>query len=65
DTVDGRTPIIAEVRHVPEVIGLVLVWMLATPKRLAAPDVPSQRKGSRLPQLSVIEGASDPRRRSS
>ena len=36
DIAQGRVPALTESRHIPEVVGLVLVWVLATPKRFAA-----------------------------
>ncbi len=50
DGFEGHTPVIAEIRHLPEVLGLILVWLLATPKRL--PQHP-QRKG--FPVLTVVD----------
>ncbi|MEO6125525.1 MAG: zf-HC2 domain-containing protein [Ilumatobacteraceae bacterium] len=52
DIFDGRTPVIAEVRHVPEVIGLVLVWLLAKPKRL-----PRDVGHGGLPRLTAVRDA--------
>ena len=63
DVADGRTPAVAEVRHLPEVIGLVLVWLLAAPKRL--PGRPASGSGSRLPALSVVDDRSGRDRKSS
>lgn len=50
DISDGRTPVIAEVRHLPEVIGLILVWILATPKRL-----PRNAGHGGLPRLTAVD----------
>jgi len=50
DVVNGRVPIVAEVRHLPEVVGLVLLWVLAVPKRL--PDSPVTRG---LPRLRSVD----------
>ena len=43
DLVEGRVPLVSEAQHVPEVLGVVLVWLLAVPaprrsaRRQAAP----------------------------
>jgi hypothetical protein len=50
DVANGRTPAIAELHHLPEVVGLVLVWVLAMPKRL--PAAPSRRG---LPRLTAVD----------
>ena len=31
DLIDGRIPLVDEARHVPEVLSVVLVWLLAVP----------------------------------
>jgi predicted anti-sigma-YlaC factor YlaD len=53
DISDGRTPMVAELHHLPELVGLLLVWLLARPARLPAP---TQRRG--LPRLRAV--ADDP-----
>ena len=50
DVVEGHTPAIAEIDHIPEVIGLVLLWALAIPKRLPAP---TSSRG--LPRLRAVD----------
>ena len=50
DALDGHVPAIAELHHLPEAVGLVLVWMLATPRRL--PDTTRRRP---LPKLVRAE----------
>lgn len=49
DVAAGRVPAVTEVDHIPEVIGLVLVWLMAMPKRL--PNTPSM---ARQPMLRVV-----------
>lgn len=36
DIAQGRVPALTEFRHIPEVVGLVLVWVLATPTRFTS-----------------------------
>ena len=60
DISDGHTPVIAEARHIPEVIGLILVWVLATPKRL-----PREEGRGGLPRLSAVRDRAEDRRASS
>ena len=31
DLVDGRVPLVGEAQHLPEVVSVVLVWLLAVP----------------------------------
>jgi len=38
DIAEGRTPMIAELHHLPELVGLLLVWLLARPAALPALD---------------------------
>ncbi|MEI7618626.1 MAG: zf-HC2 domain-containing protein [Actinomycetota bacterium] len=49
DIAEGRVPALTEFRHIPEVIGLVLVWVFATPKRL-----PTISKRTGLPRLHSV-----------
>jgi hypothetical protein len=46
-------PALTEFRHIPEVIGLVLVWVLATPKRFAT--MPKKAGSQRLHVLAQPE----------
>jgi len=50
DVANRRTPAIAEIHHVPEIVGLVVVWVLAMPKRL-----PAAPTGGRLPRLTAVD----------
>lgn len=50
DIAEGHVPALAEVHHIPEVAGLVLVWVLAMPKRLPSPPT---RQG--LPRLHSVD----------
>lgn len=61
DIAEGRTPAVTEFHHIPEVVGLVLVWVLAMPKRLPRP-APSRALG-RLRDVTR-EGVHDDRRSS-
>ena len=61
DISDGRTPMVAELHHLPELVGLLLVWLLARPASLPAP---AQRRG--LPRLRAVDdGATDSEHRRS
>jgi predicted anti-sigma-YlaC factor YlaD len=42
DLVDGRVPLVGEAQHLPEVVSVVLVWLLAvpSPRRVAATSAP-------------------------
>lgn len=51
DVVRGQSPLIAEVAHLPELVGLVLVWLLAVP----APSTPAPRRGRPRPPLRVVD----------
>ena len=61
DIGEGRTPAIAEIHHLPEAIGLLLVWLMALPKRL-----PTAAPSKGLPRLRAVtnEGVRDDRRSS-
>lgn len=41
DIAEGRVPAVTEMHHIPEIVGLVLVWLLAMPKHL--PSLTSRR----------------------
>lgn len=60
DISDGRTPMIAELHHLPEIVGVLLVWLLARPARVPAR---AQRRG--LPRLRSVDGTVTDQRRSS
>jgi predicted anti-sigma-YlaC factor YlaD len=49
DVWSGHAPAITEFQHIPEVIGLLLVWLLAMPKRL-----PSTPTSGRVPRLTAV-----------
>lgn len=57
DLVDGQVPLLGEAQHVPEVLSVLLVWLLA---------VPSPRRSSRRARppasapLRIVTDASDP-----
>ena len=61
DIAGGHTPAVAEVHHIPEIVGVVLVWVLAAPKRL-----PGDQPRRRLPTLVRVDdaNATDTRRTS-
>ena len=53
DIVQGRVPLSGEAVHLPELISVVLVWVLATPagrRRVGVRPVPGQR-----PELRVVD----------
>jgi len=60
DISDGRTPMVAELHHLPELVGLLLVWLLARPARLPAPV---QRRS--LPRLRAVADESNAEQRRS
>ncbi|MCU1365461.1 MAG: hypothetical protein JWN39_1100 [Ilumatobacteraceae bacterium] len=57
DIAEGRVPAVAEMHHVPEVVGLVLVWVLAMPKRL--PTMTAGGRHRKLPSLRAVSDAHD------
>ena len=61
DIAGGHTPAVAEVHHIPEIVGVVLVWVLAAPRRL-----PGDQPRRRLPTLVRVDdaNATDTRRTS-
>ena len=46
DLVDGRIPLVGEAQHLPEVLSVVLVWLLAipSPRRARPAAAPSRRR---------------------
>jgi predicted anti-sigma-YlaC factor YlaD len=60
DVISENTAVIAEVGHIPELVGLVLLWALAMPPRL--PGVPTQ---TGWPRLTVVDGDEGAARESS
>jgi hypothetical protein len=55
DIVEGRVPLAGETLHLPEVISVVLVWLLAVPagrRRLR-----SERSPRPAPELRVVDGS--------
>jgi predicted anti-sigma-YlaC factor YlaD len=57
DIGQARTPAVAEFHHIPEVVGLVLVWLLARPARMT----PAGRRRP-LPRLRAVSDESGERR---
>ena len=54
DLVDGRVPLVGEAQHLPEVLSVVLIWLLAVPSpRRAATAAPSR------PSLRAVRDDSD------
>ena len=49
DLVNGRIPLVSEAQHLPEVLSVVLVWMLAVP----VPRRPAQRRAAPPPAASL------------
>ena len=49
DMANGRVPLVGEAQHLPELLSVVLVWLLAVPapRRTAPVDRPSARRRSR------------------
>ena len=63
DLVNGDVPLLGETQHLPEVLSVVLVWLLAVPSRAARPpgERPAPRRrfiGVVLPRRSVSVPAS-------
>ena len=50
DLVDGRVPLTGEAQHLPEVLSVVLVWLLAVPAPRRADHSPRRRR----PSLRVV-----------
>jgi predicted anti-sigma-YlaC factor YlaD len=60
DIADGRVPLVGEAVHVPEVLSVVLIWLLAVPTH--PPATGGQRK--RPPQpLRLVDDAADDEQR--
>ena len=54
DLVEGRVPLVGEAQHLPEVLSVVLIWLLAVPSpRRAATAAPSR------PSLRAVRDDSD------
>lgn len=51
DLVNGQIPLLGEASHIPEIIGAVLVWMLANPSSARTGEVGRERP----PVLRVLE----------
>jgi predicted anti-sigma-YlaC factor YlaD len=60
DIAEGHVPAVTEVHHIPEVLGLILLWVLAMPKNL-----PADTTKRSLPRLHSVDGAHAKQRRSS
>ena len=56
DLLDGRIPLVGEAQHLPEVLSVVLVWLLAIP----SPRRTARRSGPPLP--SSLRVVTDERR---
>ncbi len=54
DISDGHIPAVTEFHHIPEIIGLVLVWLMARPARLAG--APARRA---LPRLRAVDNGAN------
>ena len=50
DLVEGRVPLVGEARHLPEIISVVLVWLLAVP----APRRPALSRAEATTPLRVV-----------
>ena len=67
DLVNGKVPLIDETSHLPELLSVVLIWLLAvpSPRRAAAADGAPGAHGARgAPMLRAVTD-SEPRRRAS
>ena len=53
DIAEGRVPAVTEIHHLPEVVGLVLVWLLAIPKRLPTMSRTGDTRRP-MPQLRAV-----------
>jgi predicted anti-sigma-YlaC factor YlaD len=49
DSIDGNVPLLGELAHLPEVVGVILVWMMASPHRR-----PTPRRNAALPPLQLV-----------
>ena len=62
DVARGQSPIVGEIIHLPELLGLVFVWLLAAePRRVA----PGPGDAARPPRLRVVDHATENARRES
>lgn len=55
DLVNGRIPLVSEAQHLPEVLSVVLVWLLAVP----APRRSPQRQATPTASLQVVRDQRD------
>ncbi len=53
DLATGRIPLIGEVRHLPQIISVFLIWFLAVPTTRRGAD---KTKPSKTPHLEVADG---------
>lgn len=58
DVANGNAPLLGEFRHVPELLSVPLIWLMAAPSLLRTP--PERRNAT--PQLRIVE-ADPPQRR--
>jgi predicted anti-sigma-YlaC factor YlaD len=54
DSIDGNVPLLGELAHLPEVVGVILVWMMASPHRR-----PTPRRNAELPPLQLVSDTQD------
>lgn len=59
DVLEGRVPLWGETLHVPEILSVVLVWLLAVPSRRSAPPRAGAEE-ARAALRMVAEPTSDP-----
>lgn len=58
DLVAHRVPLVGEALHIPEIVSVVLIWMLAVPgphRRRRAARTPNPEPPARLPHLRAVE----------
>ncbi|MCU1395603.1 MAG: hypothetical protein JWM34_4031 [Ilumatobacteraceae bacterium] len=54
DVIEGRVPAVTEIHHLPEIVGLILVWVLAMPKRMPSGASSVGKRGRPLPRLRAV-----------
>jgi hypothetical protein len=54
DLATGRIPLIGEARHLPQIISVLLIWLLAVPSTWRGR---SKSKPTDPPRLEIIDGS--------
>jgi predicted anti-sigma-YlaC factor YlaD len=62
DSIDGEASVLGELTHLPEVAGVVLVWLMASPHRRPSPRGTQDLPSLRLVRQSDNQSVEDPQR---